>query len=170
MNHAEAVFPAESIPYVDTLSYEPTYAFFQQEQLRTPLQRTAHSATRSPAQEYLNGRNALMMQAARAAAKEELSSGGKVSPVESDVRQLLTSLPTFVPVADEVYVLASGSICFDWDENKDVQLSIMLQGKRIAFAAYFDGDTVHGSSDFSTAVLSQELLAAAKKWASRSRR
>lgn len=75
-------------------------------------------------------------------------------------------VPTDVPVP-ECYYTPEGSICFDWDEDPQNQLSVMLQkSNRIAYAAYRAGERVHGSADFA-ASLPDELVLAIRKWKQR---
>src|SRR3546814_15236999 len=57
-----------------------------------------------------------------------------------NTKRFLQLLSADVPPTD-AYVSEQESICFDWDENCQCQLSVMVQhGGRIAFAAYFNGD------------------------------
>lgn len=83
-----------------------------------------------------------------------------------NVARFIRLLPDCLPVTD-AYISSSGSVSFDWDDDQTWQLSLALQsGSRIAFAAYFAGDKVHGSASFSAEKLPDELVAAIKRWAS----
>lgn len=118
----------------------------------------------TPAQRLLKGRNDSLLEAA-VSALEEAMSEERVYSIEafSDLAMLLQALPQHLPET-EAHISASGSLCFDWDEDPENQLSIILQGNgRIAFAAYFAGDRVHGTARFRSQ-LPEELEAAANKW------
>lgn len=81
--------------------------------------------------------------------------------------RFLQLLPEGMPVTDP-YVTESGSICLDWDDNPQWQLSILLKNQnRVSFAAYFSGEKVNGSADFSRSELPAQLLATASRWISR---
>lgn len=87
----------------------------------------------------------------------------KSSALENFER-LLQLLPAELPLTDP-YVSESGSICFDWDFDSRFQLSLLLKDKnQIAYAAYFSGEKVHGSSHFSGRELPEGLAYAAKRW------
>lgn len=78
---------------------------------------------------------------------------------------LLSLLPAIFP-ASEPYITDKGSICLDWYEDPQNQFSILLQDdNRIAFAAYFAGERVNGSADFSPDALPRELIEWANRWA-----
>lgn len=87
----------------------------------------------------------------------------KLSALEN-MFELLTLLPADLPATDP-YISETGSICLDWDFYPDCQLSILLKDKnQIAYAAYFLGEKVHGSSRFSSSGLPEGLANAAKRW------
>jgi hypothetical protein len=78
---------------------------------------------------------------------------------------LLRLLPHDFPVTDP-YVSDCGSIALDWDFDPRFQLSIMLkENNQIAFAAYFSGEKVHGSSRFLGHKLPETLANVANQWA-----
>jgi hypothetical protein len=77
---------------------------------------------------------------------------------------LLRLLPAELP-ATEAYISPSGSICFDWDSDPSCQLSILLKDKnQVAFAAYFSGEKVHGSTRFSSHELPEIMATVVKRW------
>src|SRR3546814_5160345 len=81
-----------------------------------------------------------------------------------NTKRFLQLLSADVPPTD-AYVSEQESICFDWDENCQCQLSVMVQhGGRIAFAAYFNGDRLNGAANFTGAELPAELGAAITRW------
>src|SRR3546814_7307995 len=81
-----------------------------------------------------------------------------------NTKRFLQLLSADVPPTD-AYVSEQESICFDWDENCQCQLSVMVQhGGRIAFAAYFNGDRLNGAANFPGAELPAELGAAITRW------
>src|SRR3546814_1686912 len=77
-----------------------------------------------------------------------------------NTKRFLQLLSADVPPTD-AYVSEQESICFDWDENCQCQLSVKVQhGGRIAFAAYFNGDRLNGAANFTGAELPAALGAA----------
>lgn len=87
----------------------------------------------------------------------------KLSALEN-FEALLRLLPADLPVTDP-YISQSGSICLDWDFDSRSQLSVLLKDKnQIAFAAYFSGERVHGSTRFSSHELPEVLATVAKRW------
>lgn len=116
----------------------------------------------SPVESMKLDRNALMNTVFL-----EATSNSYVPPKLSAVgnfQPLLALLPAEMPPTDP-YVSQTGSICFDWDFNPRCQLSIILKDKdQIAYAAYFSGERVHGSSRFSSLGLPEGLAAIAKRW------
>lgn len=75
-----------------------------------------------------------------------------------------TLLPADMPPA-EAYISQFGSICFDWDENKENILSVMIQkDRRIGFAAYFSGDRVHGTMAFVNGAIPDQMALAVTRW------
>jgi hypothetical protein len=76
---------------------------------------------------------------------------------------LVERLPLDLPPVD-AYVSPVGSICLDWDEDVDNQLSIICQdGKRVAWAVNFRGDRFNASVNLVDR-LPQELVSAISKW------
>lgn len=80
----------------------------------------------------------------------------------------LVSLRLPVP---EASVTASRNLSFDWDDDPQNQLTIILQSDgRISYAAYFSGDRVHGIANSKGGRFPEELLAAIQKWRNRTAR
>ncbi|ATE73827.1 hypothetical protein CNO08_22165 [Lysobacter capsici] len=76
----------------------------------------------------------------------------------------LRLLPAELP-STEVYITPNGSICFDWDEDPNHQLSLLLKDKnQIAFAAYFSGEKVHGSTRFASHQLPEIMATVTNRW------
>lgn len=76
---------------------------------------------------------------------------------------LVTLLAPTMPVTD-AYISPVGSLVFDWDEDNENMISIiLLAGNRVGWAAYFSGDRVHGSANFG-GKLPEELAGAISKW------
>lgn len=127
---------------------------------------TAKAGARTPAQEQL-GRRLQPYIASVIAALEDATDSRQAATVEVDaVMKLGALLPADMPVV-ESYVTSSGSLCFDWDEDPRNQFSIILQaGGRIAYAGYFDGDRVNGSSRFGAA-LPRDLASTLERWKER---
>src|SRR3546814_20373215 len=70
-----------------------------------------------------------------------------------NTKRFLQLLSADVPPTD-AYVSEQESICFDWDENCQCKLSVMVQhGGRIAFAAYFNVDRLNGAANVTGAEL-----------------
>lgn len=83
------------------------------------------------------------------------------------VARFLSALPSDLPKV-EPYVSAQGSVCFDWDEEPSNALSLLIQSdSRVAFAAYFSGERMHGTVNFDAAVLPRDLLSIINRWAVR---
>lgn len=77
---------------------------------------------------------------------------------------LLQLLPAELPITDP-YVTDAGSISLDWDDEPSAQFALLLKdGGQIAFAAYFSGEKVNGSTRFSGLQLPESLLDAAHRW------
>jgi hypothetical protein len=122
----------------------------------------------SPSQAVEAERN-LQMQKFLLQALEKASSEG-VKPAQSALSRfeaLLRLLPGDLPLTDP-YISHAGSICLDWDADPSHQLSLMLQSnERVAFAAYFKGEKIHGSARFSGLQLPESFLGLAKRWSNR---
>lgn len=121
---------------------------------------------RSPAEDVVTVRNAKIYELLRPAliAGAEDEAFVTYSALEN-FPALLSLLPAEFPVA-EPYVSHEGSICLDWYQDPENQISILLQDdNRIAYAAYFAGERVNGSADFSHGALPRELLEVADRWA-----
>lgn len=121
--------------------------------------------TIAPAHEALLERNKMMINAASDVIRQSRAGGQPVSlEAEANLPRFMRLLPPQLPCI-EPYISPSGSICFDWEDDPDCQLSIMLQaGDRIAFAAYFDGERIHGNSRLPRTELPQALKAVAERW------
>lgn len=144
----------EQVPYSATLA----------ESTRT--ERTAAFRARppfaSPTEAMKMERNARMHEAVQDAIEEDEASPS-LSALEN-FEALLRLLPAEFP-ATGAYISPSGSICLDWDSNPSCQFSILLKDKnQIAFAAYFSGEKVHGSTRFSSHGLPESMAAVAKRW------
>lgn len=91
----------------------------------------------------------------------------RVSPspsVRANFENLLRLLPGDMPLTDP-YVSEMGGIDLDWDSDPKCQISIMLKDQgQIAFAAYFSGEKVHGSTRFTGHELPEILAVVAKRW------
>lgn len=127
--------------------------------------------TPSSADEAIVNRNEQIRASAkliiRAASQDCWDGAGTLKVSDYSVNNLykvIEKLPAALPVP-EISVTPKGSISFDWDENSDCQFSVLIQDQnRIGFSYYIAGDRLHGSASFSNEKLSDELLAAAKKW------
>lgn len=65
----------------------------------------------------------------------------------------------------EAHILHNGSICFDWMDDPQNQLSVAIQrGNSIAYAAYFSGEKIHGVCPLTTFALSRPFDEVVKKW------
>jgi len=127
----------------------------------------AKQREKTPSQVELEARLEPFVQSVYAALEGAAETGYADKFEIFDVAKLALALPREIPVPDS-YVTPTGSLCFDWDEDSKNQLSIVLQSKgRIAYAAYFDGDRMHGSARFG-AVLPEDLDLAVKRWSGRS--
>lgn len=125
---------------------------------RSPVQEVAH--------DELAIRNArireVLWSAIAAGAEEEAFVS---SSALENFSVFLSLLPAAFP-ASEPYITDKGSICLDWYEDPQNQFSILLQDdNRIAFAAYFAGERVNGSAEFSPEALPRELIELASRWA-----
>lgn len=126
---------------------------------------SAQPSTRAPAQEQRNIRLYEIFESVVDALEND-SGTSRMTTGYAEIMKFAMLLPSDVPVV-ESYITPSGSLCFDWDHDPSNQLSIMLQaGGRIAYAAYFDGDRVNGSSRFS-GKLPDDLAHAVRRWQSR---
>lgn len=119
----------------------------------------------TPAQLPLILRNAEMLNAINFAIDAARENGRLIaSQTVWNAKRFLQLLSADVPATD-AYVSEQESICFDWDEDCQCQLSVMVQhGGRIAFAAYFTGDRLNGAANFTGAELPTELVAAISRW------
>lgn len=82
------------------------------------------------------------------------------------IAKFLSALPANLPTV-EPYVSAQGSVCFDWDDEPSNALSLLLQSDtRLAYAAYFSGERIHGTVNLQTA-FPGELLSLINRWAVR---
>lgn len=144
----------EQLPYTATLAQS------------TRIERTtafrAGPPVASPAEALKMGRDAQLIDALIEALGED-----EYAPSLSalgNFQALLRLLPAEMP-ATEAYITPSGSICLDWDEDPRYQLSILLKDKnQIAFAAYFLGEKVHGSTRFTSHQLPSIMASVAKRW------
>lgn len=132
---------------------------------------TAFPPIASPAQALKLGRDqkikSYLANAIREASDQELMPAVSACV---NVDRFLQLLPAELPVTDP-YVSESGSICFDWDEDPESQFSILLKSEnKISYAAYFSGEKVNGSAEFSRVDLPKSLLESAKRWAERAQR
>lgn len=152
----------EQLPYSSTL-ISSTWA-------AKPASYNARPPVASPSQDVKRERDnqmtSLLVQAIQMAAERgDVASRTALANFES----LLQLLPQDLPITDP-YITESGSICLDWDENPDCQLSVLLKDRgQVAFSAYFSGEKVNGSTRFSGLQLPDSLLAVAKRWASGNR-
>lgn len=110
-------------------------------------------------------RNKWFAQKVEDALKEESEFSAPVDETAiKNLPRFLRLLPDDMPLSG-VCVTSAGSICFDWDDNLDCQLSILLQEEnKISFAGYFTGDQIHGTANFTNMALPEELVAATKRW------
>jgi hypothetical protein len=109
----------------------------------------------------------------QAACQAVLQADAEGVPVVFDaldaVGRLVAMLPSDMPSVAEAYVSESGCLNFDWDEDPENQLSIMLPDENsVAFAAYNEGDRVHGTVRFG-ARLPEAMAAAVRNWIDKSR-
>lgn len=119
----------------------------------------------TPGQRSLITRNETMLEGLREALAD-VENYGRLIPSQTKwmVKRFLQLLPASVPATD-VYVSDEQSICFDWDEDVECQLSVMVQQEgRIAFAAYFGGDRLNGATSFTGTDLPNELSSAIARW------
>lgn len=120
----------------------------------------------SPAEAMRIERDERMINSARAAMHESIVDHGVEASLSAvtNLGLFLRLLPAEMPATD-AYISANGSICFDWDGDPSCQLSILLKDKnQIAFAAYFSGEKVHGSTRFSSHELPEIMATVAKRW------
>lgn len=152
-----AVDMCEHVPYSASLSESTQTARVAAFRARPPVA--------SPAEAMKLGRDS-RIRSFLVKAIDEAQAGGtepKLSALEN-FDAFLRLLPADLPVTDP-YVSESGSICFDWDFDPQCQLSVLLKDKnQIAFAAYFSGEKVHGSTRFSSHELPEILATMAKRW------
>jgi hypothetical protein len=122
----------------------------------------------TPAQELVSGRNLAMISAVERAIDEAFAEGIDVPlDVLESVARLVSLLPSDLPVAESVYVSQNGCFNFDWDEDSQNQLSIMVPSAgSLAFAAYDEGDRTYGTYRFG-AQLPHKVAAAACEWTDR---
>lgn len=123
---------------------------------------TALRPLRSPRETLLQGRNESMRQYLALAIEEDEfePSEAALNNFESFLRMLPQGMPATEPRISYV-----GSICFDWDADPDNQLGIMLQANnRIAYAAYFSGEKVNGTDDFTIGRFPEELARTISRW------
>lgn len=148
----------EQVPYSATLA-ETTRTFKTAAfQARPPIA--------SPAEAIKIDRNARILDSLREAIQQARDEQGSLPSISAldNFDALLRLLPTELP-ATEAYISANGSICFDWDADPSSQLSILLKDKnQIAFAAYFSGEKVHGSTRFSSNQLPESMATVTKRW------
>lgn len=137
--------------------------------LETPLTRqldfSALPGFVTPRQSIVLDRNSLISRGLVRAYNDAARAG---FPVSGLVRELaprfIQILPDELPYA-EPYISYAGTLCLDWDELPACQLSLMLQATgRVSYAAFFSGEKVNGSGDFSRASLPQGLLDVASRW------
>lgn len=127
---------------------------------------SGHSGTSTPAQDARLNKWAEYRRLARAAVESCKAIDGYhvADSVIGNFERFLRLLPDELPVS-EVSLSDCGSLIFDWDEDSQNQLSIMLQSvNKIAFSAYFSGDVVHGTANFKVEDFPDEILSAAQKW------
>lgn len=145
----------------------PTYSLMAavrtQSVTRAPL--TAKPPTATPGETIRRDRAQRMTKFLGMAQAEAASEGLAPNPwaIENFAR-VLDLLPADLP-AVEPYISEVGSVCLDWDENPQCQLSVLLKERgQIAFAAYIAGESVYGSTQFSASRLPESLLETAKRW------
>ncbi len=148
----------EQVPYSATLAESTRTANVAAFRARPPVA--------SPAEAMKMDRNARMFESLMEAAQQALDDDDALPSLSAleNFKALLRLLPAELP-ATEAYISPSGSICFDWDSDPSCQLSILLKDKnQIAFAAYFSGEKVHGSTRFSSHELPEIMASVAKRW------
>lgn len=87
---------------------------------------------------------------ARNAWSQVVASGDAVHPsVTLDfLKRVFALLPPGLPEVG-AYVSHAGSVCLDWDDDPCNTLSLIIKGDGdVGYAAYFDGEQVHGSVKF----------------------
>lgn len=86
------------------------------------------------------------------------------STLPASLARLASGLFLEMPPVD-AYLSGEGSLCFDWDEEPDNQLSILVGANhRIAFAAYRHGVRSHGHGQMLDAQLPSEVNNALAGW------
>lgn len=149
-----AIDMAEQVPYSASLVESTSVAREAAFRARPP--------TRSPAGAIHEVRTSRMRELL-----QENIAEMRISPspsVRANFEHLLRLLPSEMPLTDP-YVSEAGGIDLDWDFDPQCQISIMLKEKgQIAFAAYFSGEKVHGSTRFSSQELPEILAVVAKRW------
>lgn len=122
--------------------------------------------TSSPSQDERFFMIGLMNEKIRKAIVEaKISEGYEVTRYAmNNLQRFFRLLPDELLNAD-VYISDKGSIVFDWEEDSQNQLSIMLQdNNRIGYSAYLKGDRTNGSTAFNNASLPEEINLFCKKW------
>jgi hypothetical protein len=148
--------------YCDVADYSPSGA------VQAPwAKRLTYTASQRPTPGQLVNaeRNMRIVAHASEAIVHAQSQGQKVSSFGiENFKRLVDLLPAYLPVT-EPYVAHTGSVTFDWDEDPQNQLALILQSSgRISFAAYFSGEKVNGSADFNGSSLPQSVVDTAARW------
>lgn len=157
-----AMDACEQVPYSSTL-ISHTWA-------ARPASYNARPPVASPLQDVKRERDKQMTALLLREMQSTPRTNSVVTPSAlSNFERLLQLLPQDLPLTDP-YVTEAGSICLDWDDDPNCQLSVLLKDRgQVAFSAYFSGEKVNGSTRFSSLQLPESLLAVAKRWANTNR-
>lgn len=153
-----------------------TWEFTAQDRFTAPSQRPITSfqpravEVLSPTQQAVHRQISSYFQAAMEAAKEAMDERCPIfrASVLLGLGDLAANLATLGMIAPDAHVTAARNLSFDWDDDPQNQLSIIIHADgRLSYAAYFRGDRVHGTANFEKRQFPEELLAAINKWKER---